>query len=378
MYRFYYFAQTDFICLVILLLILIIINKKSVVNNSLLMFKKTIISCIFFCILDCIIYVLQGYNYSLIKSILLISNTLYFWLFLLISHYWNKFVNTKILYNTSYIYKFISEYFFLTLGSIFLIVNIFNPCIFLIDNSNIFLRYNYMSLFLFICWFSIIISIIKLFFNYFKITSIIEKKESISMMLFIIAPFICNVIQLFNSDLSLTQVGLTISMLLIFLDYQHRLISLDSLTGINNRTYLNEYIDNLYRNASSKSSLSVFIIDIDKFKTINDTYGHETGDRILKSVSLALRNACDNFKNDLKLSRYGGDEFMIVGNIKENDVSKFITDINNNIKDIKISSNKNVTVSIGYVLNKKIKEHPFRDLYIMADENMYENKQKKS
>ena len=377
MYRLYYFLQTDLICLIVLTLILITIIKKSIINNSLLMFKKTLVFCMLFCLLDFIIYGLQGSTLSFIHNTLLISNTIYFALILLIGLYWNKFVNTKILYKESRGYKHFSEYFGLTLGSILLIINIFKKSIFYITSDNLFQSNSYMTLFLIICWGSIAISVIKLISHYFKTISIAEKKESLTMMLFIIAPFICNIVQLNNNNLSLTQVGLTISMLLIYLDYQQRLIKLDTLTGIYNRNFLNEYVDNLYKDSNNNTTISLFVIDIDKFKTINDTYGHDKGDEVLKEVARILKSTCNIVNKKLKLARFGGDEFIIIGNINEQDSKLLVKEINKNMKNINLESKIKLSVSIGYVTNKKIKDHSFKDLLALSDSKMYSNKKSK-
>ncbi len=374
MYRVLYFLQTDIICLVVLSLILITIIKKSDINKFLRMFKNTIISCMLFCIFDSIIYCLQQTNSIYIYEILLISNTIYFYLILEIGHYWNKFVNTKFLYNKSKLYKFISEDLFVIIGIILLLINLFTNCIFEIGINNTFIIKDYMFLLLIIIWSPIVLSAIKIIIYYFKTKSIVEKKKSLVMMLFILFPFICNTIQLINTNLSLTQVGLTISMLLIFLDYQQRLISLDSLTGINNRNYLNEYIDNLYK--STDKRVSIFVLDIDKFKKINDTYGHEIGDEVLKGVSTILTHACEIIHCNVKLIRFGGDEFVIIGNIDEENAKILINEINKNMHNINIQDIK-VTLSIGYVLNKPIKDYTFKELLSLADKNMYEDKHRK-
>ena len=374
MYRIYYFLQTDIICLIILFLILITIVKKSVVNNSLSVFKKTIISCMLFCLLDAIVYCLQSYNLFSIRYILIICNTIYLGLILVIGHFWNKYVNIRVLFKKPDTYKFISEYFCLIVGSILLVINLFNGCVFSITDNNQFVSGFCMFFYLLICWGSILISVIMLLENYFKANSIIEKKESLGMMPFIVAPFICNLTQLIIGNLSLTQAGLTISMLLIFLNYQQRIISLDNLTGIYNRNYLNEYVDNLYKRR--KGTISVFVIDIDKFKSINDTFGHDKGDEVLIKVALVLNDACEKIDKKLKLARYGGDEFIIVGDVDDACGQKLVKEIDKNLEKIKLSQNK-VSVSIGYVTGKKIQDTSFKDLLILADNNMYLVKRKK-
>jgi diguanylate cyclase (GGDEF)-like protein len=84
----------------------------------------------------------------------------------------------------------------------------------------------------------------------------------------------------------------------------------DSLTGIYNRRYFDEKMPRLFADAKTDgSSLSILFLDVDKFKTVNDTYGHQTGDIALRIIADCLR--VNSRKHDL-VFRLGGDEFALV------------------------------------------------------------------
>jgi diguanylate cyclase (GGDEF)-like protein len=84
----------------------------------------------------------------------------------------------------------------------------------------------------------------------------------------------------------------------------------DPLTGLHNRYYLDEIMSQELERAKRESiPLSIVIIDIDHFKTINDTYGHAAGDEVLKGIATCLIQSVR--KNDF-LFRYGGEEFVII------------------------------------------------------------------
>jgi len=93
----------------------------------------------------------------------------------------------------------------------------------------------------------------------------------------------------------------------------HRLsfaATLDSLTGLFNRPYLDERLhQEVERARRGSSSLTVLLADIDDFKTINDTHGHQTGDAVLRTVGTILRSTVRVFD---VCARYGGDEFAIL------------------------------------------------------------------
>lgn len=85
----------------------------------------------------------------------------------------------------------------------------------------------------------------------------------------------------------------------------------DSLTGLPNRTQLHRDATQALRKvAGTKQELGLLLLDLDKFKEVNDTLGHRTGDQILKQVSRRLLTALEPY--DALLARLGGDEFAIV------------------------------------------------------------------
>ncbi|MEA1926640.1 MAG: diguanylate cyclase [Candidatus Auribacterota bacterium] len=84
----------------------------------------------------------------------------------------------------------------------------------------------------------------------------------------------------------------------------------DELTGLPNRAYLFKALDNeLARARRYRRSLSVVMIDLDHFKSVNDTYGHLFGDKILIRLSGTLR---EEIRRQDILGRYGGEEFLII------------------------------------------------------------------
>ncbi|WP_411821266.1 diguanylate cyclase DgcR [Leptospira sp. 'Mane'] len=84
----------------------------------------------------------------------------------------------------------------------------------------------------------------------------------------------------------------------------------DALTGLYNRRYMDERIDQEFQRCKRHNHpLSVAMIDIDFFKKVNDTYGHDIGDQVLKTLATELKSKLR--KSDI-LSRYGGEEFIVV------------------------------------------------------------------
>ena len=149
----------------------------------------------------------------------------------------------------------------------------------------------------------------------------------------------------------------------------------DPLTGLYNRNYLEDYSQKAFSRISRHHiNLVLIFIDLDNFKQVNDTFGHETGDEVLKKVSEILR---DIFRKYDIIVRYGGDEFIIliedlnydekaIKNLLENMVNR----IEENLKKFKISASYGMAIAPKEVDNLK-------DLIFLADERMYKQKIKR-
>ncbi|MBU5614809.1 diguanylate cyclase [Geomonas azotofigens] len=89
-----------------------------------------------------------------------------------------------------------------------------------------------------------------------------------------------------------------------------RLTNIDHLTGLFNRRYLAEVLEaEFFRARRNRESLSLVIIDIDFFKQVNDTYGHQNGDVVLASVASVVQQQMRAYDS---AARYGGEEFVVL------------------------------------------------------------------
>ncbi|MCP4109248.1 MAG: diguanylate cyclase [Desulfobacteraceae bacterium] len=123
----------------------------------------------------------------------------------------------------------------------------------------------------------------------------------------------------------------------------------DYLTGLCNRRYFFETGDKLYENINrQRTSITIAMIDIDDFKRINDTFGHEAGDKVITNVAHVLR---DNFRKTDIVSRFGGEEFCVLAkNMDQYDASKIFDQVRKAVEssEVDIDGKKiNVTVSVG-------------------------------
>ena len=171
--------------------------------------------------------------------------------------------------------------------------------------------------------------------------------------------------------------GCTIMWLWFYIQNTRSLISVDDLTQLNNRGHINRYMEQI--RYSEKSRVILLMIDIDRFKSINDTYGHAEGDRALIIVSEALRQTCERIKASVFLGRYGGDEFsIIIRNPDDDEKPEEIAGMIRRILSEKKKENHmpyDLSVSIGYDEMTDSNDSIYACMK-RADEKLYIDKQR--
>ncbi len=155
----------------------------------------------------------------------------------------------------------------------------------------------------------------------------------------------------------------------------------DDLTGIpNRRSFLERIRTEFNRSRRNKYSLSVIMIDIDHFKSYNDTYGHEPGDECLKKVALAIQKTLKR-PSDF-CARYGGEEFIIVLPDTTQEGAMFIAEaIRAAVKDLEIHHEKSspagiITISLGVATADNNSLISYEDLIRHSDKALYLAKEK--
>jgi diguanylate cyclase (GGDEF)-like protein len=152
----------------------------------------------------------------------------------------------------------------------------------------------------------------------------------------------------------------------------------DELTGIANRRKFEYEFSRTYEFAlRTNITGALILLDLDNFKSINDRFGHSTGDSVLSQIGLVLSPVVRNYE---MLARVGGDEFAIlISHSGEEAIERLIQQIPIALKSIKINPNdtkdlhETLEISMGYCVfpsNTSSKQ----EVYEIADKIMYENK----
>ncbi len=149
----------------------------------------------------------------------------------------------------------------------------------------------------------------------------------------------------------------------------------DGLTSLYNRRYFDMFYENIFNQSSRYGiPLTLIMCDIDHFKKINDTYGHDKGDVVLKEIANILKS--NTRKTDIA-ARFGGEEFMVC--LPSTEITSAL-DVARKIKQmvlkIKMKDIKKVTVSMGVTFYRKEFENNPKELLKRLDDLLYEAKKR--
>jgi len=157
-----------------------------------------------------------------------------------------------------------------------------------------------------------------------------------------------------------------------------RLSYLDELTGLANRRFLNDTCNReWYRAMREEKSLAFIMIDIDYFKGLNDSQGHQAGDNYLIAVAKTLENALKR-SYDL-VARYGGDEFLVVMPDTDIKAARMVSEaMRQAIYDLNIENAsapwKRLTISLGVAAQQPLNDSHWNEMLKTVDEALYKAK----
>jgi diguanylate cyclase (GGDEF)-like protein len=269
-------------------------------------FKRLLIGILVMLVLDIVTWYVDGKSGDIYRMMNFVTNSILLGLTPLPPILWLLYLSTLI--QKDFIPgKRYYVYLFAPLGIIMLmsVCSPFTGWIFTVSPDNIYSRqplFNLMNLFS---------------FSYAAYGSVIilrnrkkyKKTKLFSLLSFMFLPLIGGIFQILFYGLILYWNSLALSMIIMYLNVQSKEVNLDYLTDVNSRKSLDNHLNKRILSFNPNNKFAVIMIDIDKFKEINDKYGHKAGDRALVNFAESLKNSIRN--NDF-IARYGGDEFVIV------------------------------------------------------------------
>lgn len=202
-----------------------------------------------------------------------------------------------------------------------------------------------------------------------------RRKECMLLILCGFPPLVGMVLQHVWRDWWVGATAVSLTLLFLYLNNQNRQITTDALTGLNNRM---EFDQHIFKKAEqgTNTNWGLFMLDVDDFKGINDTWGHTVGDEALWKTADILRHILGGDKTFI--ARYGGDEFAVIGEWEtEQEARAAIARVEDEVARFNKETSKNykLSFSIGYAMWKEVDN--IEQLIEKADERMYAIKTRK-
>lgn len=241
-----------------------------------------------------------------------------------------------------------------------------------IDADNLRLRGNVYFVYVICCLFYLVATTVVAGYRIFNKRYYSDRFLYLALASFGLGPAVFLLVGYFTGTRMFCAYAMVASLLFVFLELQSRMISTDPLTKLNNRNQLNVFLDSKLNQNNTRVRPYLFVLDLDKFKDINDNYGHHEGDRALNMVADVLKRVCGPM--GCFISRFGGDEFNLVAELAgDDDAEKIKSAVVEKLAFVSAALPYRLTVSVGYAPSRG-KGETLIDLFERADEALYKEK----
>jgi len=256
---------------------------------------------------------------------------------------------------------------------VMMLIQPFNNCVFYIDQNNFYRRGPLVPV---IVYFNIILLIATIIIA-LKRKRDVGSKVLFGLVMFGIIPLTGNLLQFILVGTILVWPSVALAVIFTFLFLESQRDQRDYLTGLLNRQQIDDMINSRISMMEKQGAFALLMIDMDDFKSINDTYGHKEGDRALVQASELIYKSVRSID---RVARFGGDEFiLLLEEGEKSEVEKVILRINEEIQTF----NKtrlfpyDLKLSCGYKIVQKNEQCSYYELIHEADQDMYRIKREK-
>lgn len=257
------------------------------------------------------------------------------------------------------------------------VLSAFNGCMFFIDGSAHYRRGPLFFMQMVISYGYIAAIVVRRIYLAFFGSKHEYRSDLLTIIMLVGVTVFCGILQVAAEGVSIAATGIVFSFLIMYINSLQMLISTDNLTGIRNRRAIIRIAEEETASLNYGERLYFLFIDIDSFKQINDVYGHDEGDRVLKMVASVLKDIC--IESGGICARYGGDEFAVIQKLGcSGDIAVLHGKIHSEVKRKSAEENLAYTVSVSIGCAEYTdRNQSVQELISSADDNMYDKKMKK-
>lgn len=301
------------ICVIICVILLALVRSEASYDVDSSLLANLMAHIVVLNVLDCFCY-FSGFFHKAVLS--LFVNSSYYMVGLMLSFSWflyaDKVLDVKLWKQRWFKAILLLPFIFETC---MIIASFWTGWLFTLDENGEYLRGPLFLVQMVGCGFYMFIPFCVTFSRLFRKKFYSARPQNVALSSFAVFPFAMMFLQIVYFPTPSIAVGLTLAILLIFLNIQSQLITTDPLTGLNNRNRLIRFLDTKVTRVRDDKQLFLFMLDIDKFKNINDNYGRLEADIVLQMVADTLKNVCGHLGHFI--ARFRSDEFVVVAEMND-------------------------------------------------------------
>jgi diguanylate cyclase (GGDEF)-like protein len=325
------------------------------------------------CAMEMLSFIIDGKHFFGARQLIYAVNSLLYAVNVAFLYLWVLYIDYKLFEDTARLQK--RKMLLAAPGLavlIMVLVNLFTPVIFSISPDNVYIRTK-------LTFVTFAVSFFYLGYSEYVVYTNRNNAQRYLFMpsvIFVLPILVCSVLQMLFYGLSLIWAALSISMVSVYINVQCGFSSVDSLSGVYTRQYLDDYLLRVTGEHAGKS-LAGLMIDMDRFKEINDTLGHQTGDSAIRDFGHLLRQTADS--RDV-VARYGGDEFVVIReNAAESSIAGLAEEVRANVDRFNESGLRPYRLAYSQGIGCYVPGRGSLDDFLRSmDVAMYECKKKRS
>ena len=312
----FYYSQAYFACILLLAVILLKL-VRSVNKQALhLYLANLIITLILYFVAEIFWALVDGGMFGSSTTLLYFSNMCTYILISMASYTW--FVLSEVIQRDKFVENTRNRFILAipTIIAALLCVSAYwTGFVFYVNEEGRLINGKFYLLLIIVPFGYMIAASVKAILRYFNKDRYADREIYLMIGVFPVAPITLGILQIIFWRIPFLCYGAVLAVFYVFTTIQDNLISIDPLTQTNNKNQMYKYLIQKMKNQEAGMNLFLLIIDVNRLREINEMYGHAEGDRALIRVARAIKEACQSSRNRMFVSRYSGDEFIIVAEL---------------------------------------------------------------